>query len=89
MHRSFQDIPVLLFESLSGTRSDLFSQYGRFTGVGVAKVNSGIFPFEKWRIENMSASMFNRWKCRGLGCDFPKNVEVLGHLDRARLFDIT
>lgn len=86
LYRSFQDIPVLFFESLPRTCSDLFPQYGRFTRVGVSKVNSGIFSLEKWCVENVSTSMFDRWKRWGLSSDFPENVKVLGHLDRARLF---
>jgi hypothetical protein len=53
----------------------------RFAGLLVSKVDSRIFPFKKWSIENVSAGVFEGGQGRRFGGNLGENVENLSGLN--------
>lgn len=80
LYRALHHIPILLFKRLPCALGDLNAEDCRFACLHVAEVHARVLALEARRVKDVRTSMFDRWECWWLGCDFRKGVEELREL---------
>lgn len=85
LNGSFQNIPILFFQGLPGTASNLLTESDGIARFGVTKVSASVFAFKQGGIDNVCACVFDGGKGRGFICNSSEDMESLGGLKDARL----